>query len=128
MYVYLLTVLIITKAMILYFDVQSINIQYNSKFQSYVISYLQCVCEFVAHAVMVHGHEGSVDDNAESYKEVHEGVKDEEFTELLPFHPAGAARPAAECGQEFTFQNLRFCFLHLVIFAGETYSTKLTSS
>lgn len=67
----------------------------------YQVPHAQHVLKLLCHGVVLHGHEESVEHDADGDAQVHEGVHHHQLDKLLQLHPRKAAVPDQECVGEF---------------------------
>lgn len=67
----------------------------------YQVPHTQHVLELLCHGIVLHGHEESVEHDADGDAQVHEGVHHHQLDKLLQLHPRRAAVPDQECVGEF---------------------------
>lgn len=71
---------------------------------THIVSHLEEVLEAAVHAVVVHGHEERVDDDAEGDEQLHEGIKHQQLHQLGKLFPGPATVPYTE--QVNAFQQI----------------------
>lgn len=86
--------------------------------KAYQVSIIQYLVNVFVHLIVIHGHEESVDDDAECYEELHEGIKDNEGDQFLDTYPAPAAVPDTENVNKLEAAGNATLFQGLVIVAG----------
>lgn len=67
----------------------------------YQVPHAQHVLKLLRHGVVLHGHEESVEHDADGDAQVHKGVHHHQLDKLLQLHPGMAAIPDQECVGEF---------------------------
>lgn len=63
---------------------------------SYQVAYSQHMFELLSHRIVFHGHEDSVENNADGDSQINKGVQDNELHKPFQFHPQWATVPHKE--------------------------------